>query len=122
MSSDGAGPHPPADAGPSLPCVHGGGRDGGTFVLFIFLGGDPSRKAGWTEGFFFNGLPVPILMAGRRSRTSYRVARIISSTSRSRSLPKKISSPTKKVGEPKVPRSTERSVLSSSRALTSASW
>jgi hypothetical protein len=46
-----------------------------------------------------------------------RVARIISSTSRSRSLPKKISLPTKKVGEPKAPRATERSVLPSSRAL-----
>src|SRR5215469_7353982 len=53
--------------------------------------------------------------------TRYRVASIISSTSRSRSLPKKISSPTKKVGEPKVPRATDRSVLSSSRALTSES-
>src|SRR5271156_3405232 len=52
----------------------------------------------------------------------YRVAKIIFSTSRSRSLPKKISSPTKKVGEPNVPRSTERSVLASNRALTSASW
>jgi hypothetical protein len=32
---------------------------------------------------------------------------ISSSTSRSRSFPKKISSPTKNVGEPNVPRSTE---------------
>src|SRR6266436_6366343 len=49
----------------------------------------------------------------------YLLAAISSSTSRSLSLPKKISSPTKNVGEPKVPRSTERRVLASSPSLTS---
>src|SRR5262249_20577451 len=43
-------------------------------------------------------------------------------TSRSRSLPKKISSPTKKVGAPKVPRATERSVLARSSSLISRVW
>src|SRR5262245_31025328 len=51
-----------------------------------------------------------------------RSSRILSSTSRSRSLPKKISSPTKKVGAPKVPRATERSVLARSSSLISRVW
>ena len=45
----------------------------------------------------------------------------ISSTSRNCSLPKNISLPTKKVGEPKAPRSTAELVFSISLALTSAS-
>src|SRR5262249_40281247 len=48
-------------------------------------------------------------------------ASISSSTSPSRSLPKNISSPTKKVGEPKVPRATEPSVFLSSRSFTAGS-
>ena len=42
---------------------------------------------------------------------------ISSSTSRRLSLPKKISSPTKNVGEPKVPRATELSVFLQQRVL-----
>ena len=42
---------------------------------------------------------------------------IASSTSRSRSLPNQISSPTKNVGEPNVPRATDCSVLSQQRLL-----
>src|SRR5712691_11570513 len=45
-----------------------------------------------------------------------------SSTSRSCSLPKNISLPTKKVGEPKAPRSTAACVFSISFALTSGFW
>ena len=45
-----------------------------------------------------------------------------SSTSRNCSLPKNISLPTKKVGEPKAPRSTADWVFSISFVLTSASW
>src|SRR5439155_13500911 len=52
---------------------------------------------------------------------AHHLPNIISSTSRSCSLPKKISSPTKKVGEPNAPRSTAFWVVSSSRALTSGS-
>ena len=57
-----------------------------------------------------------------RLRVGYCDAMISSSTSRSRSLPKKISSPTKNVGAPKVPRATEASVFSSSLSFTSCSW
>ncbi len=49
-------------------------------------------------------------------------ASISSSTSRRRSLPKKISSPTKNVGNPNVPRATEASVFLSSSSFTSWSW
>src|SRR5262249_30697314 len=63
------------------------------------------------------------LLSRRRCRLVHGVAqrrsRILSSTSRSRSLPKKISSPTKNVGAPKVPRATVRSVLAMSASLIS---
>src|SRR5207248_1844126 len=63
------------------------------------------------------------LLSRRRRRPVHRLAqrrsRIRSSTSRRRSLPKKISSPTKKVGAPKVPRATEHSVFAMSASLIS---
>jgi ring-1,2-phenylacetyl-CoA epoxidase subunit PaaE len=60
--------------------------------------------------------------AGARLRRDVIPAAISSSTSRRRSLPKNISSPTKNVGAPKVPRATEASVFLSSLSFTSCSW
>ena len=50
-----------------------------------------------------------------------RARAISSSTSRNRSLPKKISLPTKKVGPPNAPRATDSWVFFNSRSLTSGS-
>ena len=58
-------------------------------------------------------------LGGSRPMLTAFSAAISSSTSRRRSLPKNISSPTKKVGLPKAPRSTAASVLFISRCLTS---
>lgn len=59
-------------------------------------------------------LPKPFSPASHQPTNS-------SSTCCSRSLPKYISSPTKKVGMPKAPRSTAAAVFSTRRALTAGS-
>src|ERR1700730_15593825 len=55
-------------------------------------------------------------------RAAFVCSTIDSSTSRSWSLPKNISLPTKNVGEPKLPRATASAVLSISFFLTSSCW
>ena len=62
---------------------------------------------------FLDDLNIIVLLAIR-----HQAAAMASSTSRKRSLPKYISSPTKKVGLPKLPRATEASVAFMSASLT----
>ena len=80
--------------------------------------GQPSSYG--ISGFYLNPNSGCRTLAsiGHRPRPSPLVANA-SSTSRSLSLPNHISSPIKKVGEPKVPRATERSVDSTKACLTS---
>src|SRR5438046_1131143 len=99
--------------------------------LVIGLGGARIARTEWrveNSGLFYPQLfairhspfaSLPLL-AKQSNRGGYLPA-TISSTSRSCSLPKNISLPTKNVGEPNAPRSTADWVFSISLVFTSAS-